>query len=208
MAPVLTDLCTQLEVESEKEKQDNGTNRPNSSHILAVQTGSWDLSFHSMRYVTKSKTMMRSFVDTLRRLLSGEMRCGRLRRIVFVTPQPHPLCLTNPQEKKDQDRERDTSCENHRGYRNSANIAALRQYLLNELLRIVQELHIIPQQHSSSSASFRSKERDGARRIIIKVPIMPMAPCHFPSLASVARPARTAPSCASWTPTASSPLAC
>lgn len=56
-------------------------------------------------------------------LLSGKIKCPKLRHIVWLTTLPYPMCH-DPREKK---------CNSDRSYRVNSAIRALNQFLLNYL---------------------------------------------------------------------------
>jgi hypothetical protein len=57
-------------------------------------------------------------------LLSGSIKCPKLRQVVWLTTVPYPMCH-DPRENK---------CNNDRSYRVNSAIAAVNQFVLNQLL--------------------------------------------------------------------------
>jgi len=96
------------------------------SRKIIIHAGWNDLGVSSIRrYVESPNLGGSSLVDTVLRIVSGAISCPALTQVIWITTVPHAICFNDKRPK----------CNDNRGFRNNANIAAANEYVLQRLLR-------------------------------------------------------------------------
>ena len=109
----LTDFCN-----SSLSHSDNKT-------TIFINTGHWDLTFANLRNLIHDQGYGQVLVNVLRGILQGDIPCKGLRQIVWLTATPYPICANSILQ-----------CRNKRGLRSNANLRALNEFYLQNILRI------------------------------------------------------------------------
>ena len=100
----------------------------NPDHIkttIIINTGHWDLNYASLRNLIHDQGYGQVLVNVLRGILQGDIPCKGLRQIVWLTATPYPICANSILQ-----------CQNKRGLRSNANLRALNEFYLQNILRI------------------------------------------------------------------------
>ena len=96
------------------------------SRKIIIHAGWNDLGASSIRrYVESPNLGGSSLVDTVLRIVSGGISCPALTQVIWITTVPHAICFNDKRP----------GCNDNRGFRNNANIAAANEYVLQRLLR-------------------------------------------------------------------------
>ena len=97
----------------------------NKTITLFISTGHWDLMYAALRNLIHDQGYGHVLVDVIRRILQKEIKCKGLRHIVWLTAAPYPICANSALQ-----------CRNKRGFRTNANLRALNEFYLQNLLSI------------------------------------------------------------------------
>lgn len=122
--------CRELEAESREQgpghgkgqKWGQGYEKGWRDHVLFLQPGAWDTTHQSPRMIIYNNESAPALMLVLERILSGSLKCGRLRQIVWFTAMPYPLCVDDP-----------VVCNKVRLHRSNGAIQALNSYFLKRL---------------------------------------------------------------------------
>jgi hypothetical protein len=91
--------------------------------VIVIKNGAWDLFESSLRVPVQDFKVGLSLIKIIADIVAGLKKCGNIYRVIYVTPAPHILC----------NRDGHWRCEYKRGYRTNFNLAALREFYLNNL---------------------------------------------------------------------------
>lgn len=112
-------MCSTFERSGEKDQK----------RVLVIQNGPWDLAQSSLRLPLQNLKNGLALINLIADILFGLIKCGTIYRIVYLTPVPHSLCH----------RESFHRCEGKRGYRTNSDLAALRDFYLDNLHTTISE---------------------------------------------------------------------
>jgi hypothetical protein len=120
--------CEQLE-RQRQEQAGTQQQQPHPQVVLVLQTSAWDLSVTSIRHLLRCPIGYQHLLRTIRNILNGNMPCGQVVRIVWVTAMPYNLCSNFL----------DSHCTANRGHRNAQSIEAAANIYLQGILDTASE---------------------------------------------------------------------
>ena len=92
---------------------------------IFIISGHWDTTYSSLRNIIHDNGSGLKLITVVRGILQGEIPCKGIRQIVWFTATPYPLCSNLA-----------LKCNVMRGFRTNANLRAINEFYVRNLLRI------------------------------------------------------------------------